>query len=280
MNIVLVTGMSGAGKSTALNTLEDAGYEAIDNIPLSLIAGVARSTPETKPLAIGADIRSRNFTPEEFIRAIDALRQDGAKLSIVYLDCDDDALKRRYTETRRKHPLALDRPVEDGLRQERRLLHDVRDCADIVIDTTDLTGLDLRRRITAHFIGSADTLSVNLMSFSFKRGLPREADMVLDVRFLQNPHYEPLLRPLTGREWEVGQFIERDAAFAPFIEQTKALFALLLPRYRDEGKSYLTVAIGCTGGRHRSVYVAERLSGFFQELSYKCSLKHRDLESA
>ncbi len=281
MNIILVTGMSGAGKSVALKTLEDAGYEAIDNMPLSLLPVVASGTQLLRPLAVGADIRSRDFSVSQFLHALAPLRNNpNISLKIIYLDCDDEVLKRRYTETRRKHPLALDRPIEDGLRLERSMIEKLRDVADLVIDTTDTLALDLRRLISSHFAGEAGTLTVNITSFSFKRGLPREADMVFDVRFFRNPHYDSALRELTGADAPVGDFIRQDPAFAPFIEQTTGLLSTLLPRFREEGKSYLTIGIGCTGGRHRSVYVARTLAETFRARGYNITIRHRDTEIA
>jgi UPF0042 nucleotide-binding protein len=285
--IVLVTGMSGAGKSSALKAFEDLNYEAVDNVPLSLIGALvtgrrnAAGAEDPRLLAIGVDIRTRDFDVTSFLNRHDELEHSGQfDVRILFLDCDDDELRRRYTETRRRHPLALDRPVADGIAQERRLLAGLRDRADLVVDTTELNLGDLKRILAGNYpAGPASDLVVFVTSFSFARGIPRDADMVFDVRFLSNPHYEPELRPQTGRDPAVGEFISRDPDFAPFFDGLTALLAPLIPRYKAEGKSYLTLAIGCTGGRHRSVFTAEKLAKWFEGRGQRIQLQHRDLET-
>lgn len=273
MQLILITGLSGAGKTVALRTLEDAGFDAIDNLPLSLLPAVSGER-----VAVGADIRARDFSVRHLEEALSALRARGdVSLSIVYLDSDDAVLQRRFTETRRRHPLAHDRPVADGIRHERALLEGIRPMANIVLDTSDMEAADLRRVIGGHFADSARDLSVTVTSFSYKRGLPREADLVFDVRFLRNPHYDPALTSLTGREAAVGAHIMEDTAYAPFFERLCALVLPLLPRYREEGKHYLTVAVGCTGGRHRSVFVAERLAERIASAGFPVQVRHREV---
>lgn len=285
--IVLVTGLSGAGKSSALKAFEDLNYEAVDNVPLSLIGALvtgrrdAAGTEVARPLAIGLDIRTRDFDVAGFLQRHDELERSGKfDVRILFLDCDDDELRRRYTETRRRHPLAIDRPVADGIAQERRLLAGLRERADLVVDTSELTLGDLKRILAGNYpAGRAAELVVFVMSFSFARGLPRDADMVFDVRFLKNPHYEPELRPLTGCDPAVGEFVAGDPDFAPFFDGLTALLSPLMPRYQAEGKSYLTLALGCTGGRHRSVFTAEKLAKWFENRGQRVQLQHRDLES-
>jgi UPF0042 nucleotide-binding protein len=294
--VVLVTGMSGAGKSQALKALEDMGFEAIDNVPLSLvrtlIAGSEREfqDPDTvdtthphngeRRIAIGVDIRTRDFGIEPFLQCCEEIAgMDHVAPRILFLDCDDDELRRRYEETRHRHPLAADRPVIDGIARERTLLGPLRDRADIMIDTSGRGPGDLKRILEGHLASHAQgALSVFVTSFAYRRGLPREADLVFDVRFLANPHYVPTLRPKTGREADVAAYIERDPAFAPFFDSLTRLIRPLLPGFRAEGKSYLTVAVGCTGGRHRSVFVAERLMMWFESIGQPVSVHHRDAD--
>jgi UPF0042 nucleotide-binding protein len=282
--VLLITGMSGAGKTSALKALEDLGYEAIDNVPLSLLGRLVFPLKGKDPgldrsIAIGIDVRTRDFEVASFIRELDRLVTDrGTDVKLVFLDCDDEALCRRYTVTRHRHPLALDRPVSDGIASERRMIFSLRSRADIVIDTTALGPGELKRILEGHFeIGAEPGLVVFVCSFSFRFGLPREADLVLDVRFLANPHYDPKLRPLTGRDDPVAKFVAKDDGFEPFFESLAGLFGPLLPRYAAEGKSYLTIAVGCTGGRHRSVFVTERLAAWLQGQGYRARVHHRDL---
>jgi UPF0042 nucleotide-binding protein len=277
--VLLVTGMSGAGRSTALKTLEDMGYEAFDNLPLSLVPALIESiAADARAIAVGADLRTRGFAIESMLEPLDTVvARTGRELKVLFVDCDDEPLQRRYTETRRPHPLAGDRPVTDGIRLERQVVSALRDRADLVIDTSNLSAADLKRLLTGHFALAAGGLRVFVTSFAYRHGIPRDADLIFDVRFLDNPHYVPDLRQLTGHEPAVAAHIERDPHLAPFLAGLWRLLEPLLPRYEQEGKTYLTIAIGCTGGRHRSVYVAERLAAQLATAGLRVELAHRDL---
>jgi UPF0042 nucleotide-binding protein len=287
-DILLVTGMSGAGKSTVLKTLEDLGWEVVDNLPLVLLdrlldAPLAEGSPDdSQPLAIGIGARTRDFDPERIIRRIRDLRdRHGLEVGMLFLDCSGAELERRYSETRRRHPLALDRPANDGIGRERDLLAPLRDWANRLIDTTDMAANELAQQIRASFGGDdlgEPTLSVR--SFGFARGLPRNADLVFDMRFLRNPHWDADLRPGTGLDADVSAYIMADPAYEAAVSRIEDLLILLLPRYRAEGKSYVTVAFGCTGGRHRSVHVAERVARRLREAGFSPSVGHRDLGAA
>lgn len=285
-SILLVTGMSGAGKSTALKALEDLGYEVVDNLPLSLWSKLLatkdsnRDHAHDRPLAIGIDTRTRAFNAEEVVQQIKELRADGViDIRVLFIDCSGGELTKRFSETRRRHPLALDRPAADGIAREREIMAPLRRWADVVIDTTDYSSNDLRRSIIEKFgRHSGDQLTLTVMSFGFARGIPRDADTVFDMRFLANPHWQDDLRPLTGRDSAVGNFIAADPAFDPAFERIADLLLTLLPRYRQEGKSYLTVAFGCTGGKHRSVYVAEQMAARLHAAGYTPTIVHRDMK--
>jgi RNase adapter protein RapZ len=278
--IVLVTGLSGAGMSVALKALEDLGYEAVDNLRLSLVPALLRQAdPRRRPLALVIDSRTRDFSAQAFLDELDDLRaRDDLDVRLVFLDCGDEVLQRRFTETRRRHPLAVDRTVPDGIARERTLLFPLKDVADVTIDTTQLSIHDLRRILSGHFQRDAQaTLQVFVTSFSFRLGLPREADLVFDVRFLTNPHYDPALRPLTGLDPAVAARVAGDPDFPAFFTHLTDMLRPLLPRFTQEGKSYLTIAVGCTGGKHRSVFVAEQLAAWLTELGVRVNLSHRDL---
>lgn len=278
MKLVLVTGMSGAGRSVALRTLEDVGYEAIDNIPLALLPAVTKVGSGARDMVVGVDIRSRDYTAEGFQSIINGFKVDKSiELSILFLDCDDEVLRRRFTETRRKHPAAQDRPVLDGIHLERRLIGHIKEIADVCVDTSETSSTDLRRIIAGHMSPTKRSLVTHVMSFSFRRGLPREADMVFDARFLKNPHYVYELNELTGLNRAVGDYIQTDSGFEPFFDNLTSLVMPLLPRFLEEGKSYLTVAIGCTGGKHRSVFVAEKLAAYIGEQGFEADVSHRDI---
>lgn len=279
--LVLVTGLSGAGMSVALKALEDLGYEAVDNLRLSLVpALIEQADPRKRPLALVIDSRTRDFSAHAVLEQVESLKaHDDLDVRLVFLDCGDEVLQRRFTETRRRHPLAIDRPVPDGIQRERSLLFPLKQEADVTIDTTQLSIHDLRRLLAGNFqIDAQAALQVFVTSFSFRLGLPREADLVFDVRFLTNPHYDPELRPLTGLDARVAARVEGDPDFDAFFSHLTGLLQPLLPRYNQEGKSYLTIAVGCTGGRHRSVFVAERLAAWLKGLGLKVGLSHRELD--
>ena len=274
--VVVVTGLSGAGRSTALKMLEDLGYEAIDNPPLDLLSSIAG---EGGPMALGIDIRTRNFAAEPVLDRLDRLgAEPGLAVTVLFLDCDDEVLERRYTETRRRHPLAQDRRVADGIAAERRLIAPLRARADLTLDTSNLNPTDLRRVLGGHLgLDRAPGMAIFVTSFAYRAGLPREADLVFDVRFLANPHYQADLREFDGRDPRVAAYVEGDPAYPAFFDRLTGMLGPLLPRYEREGKSYLTVAIGCTGGRHRSVVVAERLAAWLSGLDRRVNLSHREL---
>jgi UPF0042 nucleotide-binding protein len=286
----LITGMAGAGRSTALKCLEDCGYEAVDNLPLALaphlVSGLTVSQANDavgdgpRLIAIGIDSRTRDFTTEAVTALLEQLRRaETLDASLVFMDCDDEILRRRFTETRRRHPLAPDGSVLDGIQRERRMVAPLRHLADLVIDTSDQSSSDLKRALQGRFAREHGAeLAVSIVSFSFRRGLPREADLVFDVRFLANPYYDPLLRPLTGEDDKVGAVVAGDPAFPTFFSALTGLLMPLLPGYEREGKSYLTLAIGCTGGQHRSVYVARRLADWLRQQGRDVTLTHRDMQ--
>ena len=281
---LLVTGMSGAGRSTALKVLEDLGYEAVDNLPLGLFDRLLATDDgdgdSGRPLAIGIDSRTRAFDADAIVERIGDLRAEGVEITLVFLDCSGTELTRRFSETRRRHPLALDRPAADGIAREREIVAPLRRAADIVIDTSDYAVRDLRRALAGRFArAGVDPLTLTILSFGFARGLPRDADLVFDMRFLANPHWDAGLRPLTGDDPAVQAYVAADPAFAPAFERIFDLLLLLLPRYGAEGKSYLTVAFGCTGGRHRSVFVAQAMAARLAAAGWPGSVVHRDKTS-
>jgi UPF0042 nucleotide-binding protein len=282
--ILLVTGMSGAGKSTALKTLEDMGWEAVDNLPFSLLDRLLATRPPegasgARPLALGIDSRTRGFKAQAIIDRIKTMRDgDNANIATLFLDCTGAELERRYSETRRRHPLAPDRPAADGIARERELIAPLRRWADHVIDTTASSSNDLRLELRNRFeVDRGGDTVISVMSFGFARGLPRNADLVFDMRFLRNPHWDGALRPMTGLDEAVGLYIRADPAYADVVSRITDLLLLLLPRYKAEGKSYVTIAFGCTGGRHRSVHVAEAISSQLRGCGFSHTVTHRDL---
>ncbi|KQM65848.1 nucleotide-binding protein [Sphingomonas sp. Leaf17] len=291
-DLLLVTGLSGAGKSTALKTLEDLGWEVVDNLPLSLLDRLLAAPPAekgpgdhaqrgTQPLAVGIDARTRDFNPERIIARIKDLRaQHGHEVDILFLDCAGTELERRYSETRRRHPLAQDRPAGDGIARERELLAPLRRFANRLVDTTTLNANALAQSIRQTFSTLCDGPTLSVQSFGFSRGLPLNADLVFDMRFLRNPHWDPVLKPGTGLDPAVAAYVAADPAYEAAVSRIEDLLLLLIPRYRADGKSYVTIAFGCTGGRHRSVHVADRVARRLRDAGFSPTISHRDLAAA
>jgi RNase adapter protein RapZ len=277
--LLLVTGMSGAGKSTVLDALEDMGWDVVDNLPTDLLGNFVHGGSEcrTVPAAVGMDVRSRGFDAgrlPELIRAI-----EGVEPELLYLDCASTELIRRYDETRRRHPLAPDRPAEDGIARERGLTAPLRSAADSVLDTTDLSPAELRDELRRRYGGNSDQPVLTISSFAFARGISRTADLVFDLRFLPNPHWVEELRPLTGEDQPVRDYLRRDPAWNETIAPIEALLNDWIPRYWAAGKSYVTVAFGCTGGRHRSVAAAVEMAERLRQAGFAPNVRHRDLAS-
>lgn len=278
--VLLVTGPSGAGRSTVLHALEDLGYEIIDNLPFSLIPRLLDGPPLSRPLALGIDVRNRDFSAAGLIELIDRLtRLPEIAPEVLYLDCRPEVLVRRYNETRRRHPLAPADSPALGIAAEIDLLAPIRARAEALIDTSELSPHDLKAEIGRWF-GASGTphLAVSVHSFSYKRGVPRGLDMMFDCRFLTNPHWDAELRPLDGRSDRVARYLEGDPRYAPFLTQVRDLLLFVLPAHVIEGKSHLAIGFGCTGGQHRSVAVAEKISIYLAEAGWQVSKRHRELE--
>lgn len=279
--VVLVTGLSGGGKASVLRALEDLGFEAVDNPPLDLIETLALRS-EGK-LAVGVDCRTRGFDAEQVLGVLRRLKaHTGLRPELVYAEASDEVLQRRFTETRRRHPLALQARVSDGIAAEKSLTATLRAAADVLIDTSDLPLAALRQTVEAHFAQTGPAsgkagLAISLVSFSFVAGLPREADMVFDARFLRNPHYDPILRTRTGLDPEVADHIRADPDYGAFLGRIDGLIALVLPRFLQEGKKYATIAIGCTGGRHRSVHLVDEMARRLRDTGWNVLVTHREL---
>lgn len=279
-NVVLVTGPSGAGLSTATNALEDAGFEAIDNVPLRLVLPLLDHPGPDRPISLGLDMRNRDFSPQGFLDLLDELEQrSDVSVQLLFLDCQADEILRRYSSTRRRHPIAEAPTLAAGIALEIDMLRPIGARADFLIDTTELNPHELRAEIEQRLAPEGGhQMAIQIHSFSYKRGLPRGADFVFDCRFLRNPHWIDTLRALDGRSQEVQNFVEDDARFAEFLDQVRTMILFILPAAQKEGKSYLTIAFGCTGGKHRSVTLAERLSNALAEEGWQVSIRHRELD--
>lgn len=283
--ILLVTGMSGAGKSTALRTFEDMGWETVDNLPLSLFeklfetAGPLDPAKSERPIAIGIDSRTRGFDANAIVERIKSLSEShGLDIETIFLDCSGQELEMRFSETRRRHPLALDRPAAHGIGREREIMTPLRRWANHVIDTTDSSANELQKELRTRFgAGGKDEHTVIVASFGFSRGILRNADLVFDMRFLRNPHWDKELREQTGMDEAVGAYIAEDPAYEEAVTRIGELVEMLLPRYQAEGKAYTTIAFGCTGGRHRSVHMAERIAQQLRDAGFSPTVSHRDL---
>ncbi|MGR3323309.1 MAG: RNase adapter RapZ [Pseudooceanicola sp.] len=274
---VLVTGPSGAGRSTAIRALEDLDYEAIDNMPLSFLPTLLGNAAGGRPVALGIDVRNRDFSTGALIELIDGTGPD--PLQILYLDCSPEVLVRRFSETRRRHPLAPAESPEIGIQREMDLLVPIRARADFLIDTTDFSPHDLRAELARWFsTAPGQSMAVSIHSFSYKRGAPRGLDLMFDTRFLRNPYWEPALRGLDGTDAAVQEHVAGDARFAAFFDKILDLTDMLLPAYVAEGKAHLAIGFGCTGGQHRSVTLAERLANALAQRGWQVSIRHRELE--
>ncbi len=278
--LVLVTGPSGAGRSTAINVLEDIGFEAIDNIPLRLVPALLDEHSVAHPMALGLDTRNRDFSVNALLALTHSIA-DRADLNaeLLYLDCRPEILLRRFSETRRRHPLTDEQSPDAGIAREIELLAPVRTHATVLIDTSDLTPHDLRAELEKWYQPDpSKKLSIVVQSFSYKRGVPRGVDMVLDARFLRNPHWDSGLREKTGMDQAVQNYVCQDTLWTPFFDNLVAMTDLLLPAYREEGKTHLTIGFGCTGGQHRSVTLAEKLAQALALQGWQVSIRHRELE--
>ncbi|MFL6760452.1 RNase adapter RapZ [Sphingomonas sp.] len=277
--LLLVTGMSGAGKSTVLDALEDMGWDTADNLPADLLKDFVHGGAQcrTASVAVGMDVRSRGFDPATLGDLIHSI--EGVEPELVYLDCSGAELIRRFDETRRLHPLAPDRPAEDGIASERKLTWPLRAAADSVIDTTDLSPAELRDELRLRFGGDADQPVLTLASFAFARGISRTADLVFDLRFIPNPHWVDELRPLTGIDQPVRDYLANDPSWGETLDRIESLLIDWIPRYWAAGKSYVTVAFGCTGGRHRSVAAAVEMAERLRGAGFTPNVRHRDLAS-
>ncbi|MEX0302792.1 MAG: RNase adapter RapZ [Leisingera sp.] len=276
---VLVTGPSGAGRTTAINVLEDLGFEAIDNLPLRLLPGLFDAAAAPRPMALGLDSRNRDFSPRALLDVIDMLSgRREVELTVLYLDSQPDVLLRRYSETRRRHPLAPAESPGEGVRREMDLMAPIRDRADILLDTSAMNVHQLKAEIERWFAPEGRALALSVQSFSYKRGMPHGIDMVFDCRFLANPYWQPQLRQLNGQDPAVQDYVRADVRFQPFFSRVLDLTRLLLPAYREEGKSHFSIGFGCTGGQHRSVTMAETLAKALAEDGQQVSIRHRELQ--
>ena len=282
VRFVIITGLSGAGKSYAIKCLEDLGYFCVDNLPTTLIptfaALCAQSSREIKKIALGVDVREGEYLAH-LLEILAELRGKGHVPEVLFLEAADEALVRRYHETRRRHPLAGDGSVLDGIRAERKALAHLREIADRIIDTSELSVHQLKEHLVEAYSTGRDggALAVSLISFGYKHGIPYDADLVFDVRFLPNPHFVETLRALDGRDAPVAEFVFSHLESRELLARLQELVRFLLPLYQRERKAYLSVAVGCTGGRHRSVALVEALRGFLEELGYPPTVRHRDL---
>lgn len=278
--IILVTGPSGAGRATAIRALEDLGHEPIDNLPLSLVPRLFDGPPIGRRVALGIDVRNRDFSVAGLIELIDDLtRRPDVEAELLFLDCQPSELLRRFSETRRRHPFSTAATPELAVEAEIDLLAPIRARADVLLDTSDLSPHDLKAEIARWTeAGTTDRLAVSLHSFSYKRGIPRGLDMMFDCRFLRNPHWEPGLRDLDGRDASVAAHVESDPLYAMFFAKTLDLLLFLLPAQADEGKSHVAIGFGCTGGQHRSVMVTEMMAKALATGGWQVSKRHRELE--
>ena len=281
IDLVIITGPSGAGRTTALDALEDLGFEAFDNLPLSLLPLLISGAQKNYPLALGIDLRNRDFSNNKLVEVINTINSDADfKCSLLYLDCSDSVLLQRYSETRRRHPLAPNKGAEIGIQKEKSLLASLSLNADSLINTSEMTPHDLKFQIEKLYRANnlKQAMNVHVHSFAYKRGVPKSVDMVIDCRFLRNPHWDLKLRKLTGQDSLVQSHIQLDPKFDVFIEKLDNLIDFLIPAYENEGKSYFNLSFGCTGGRHRSVFITELITETLAKQNIRVSKRHLELE--
>ncbi len=282
LELVVVTGLSGAGRTEAVRALEDMGYFCIDNLPPAFILNVVElfslEGSRVKQIAVVSDVRSHEYFPQLY-RVLEELKAMGVKFQILFLEARDDVLIKRYKETRRRHPLSETGEIIEGIKEERSLLENLKEKADIIIDTSELEVYELRSKIRQEFQGPAGkkTLRITVSSFGFKYGLPADADIVMDVRFLPNPNYIPKIKHFSGEDEKIKDFVLSKKVTKDFLKNFEGLLTFLIPHYIKEGKTHLLIALGCTGGTHRSVVLAEELGKFLKEQKYKVNVSHRDL---
>ncbi|MGB1234321.1 MAG: RNase adapter RapZ [Planktomarina sp.] len=278
--VILVTGPSGAGRTTAINALEDAGFEAIDNMPLTLIPQLLEGPKLDRSIVLGVDSRNRDFSIAQLIETIDKVGSNPAyNLQVLYLDCSVDVLARRFSTTRRRHPMAPEDTPVLGIRRELDLMTPIQARADVLIDTSDLSPHDLRAEVERWFAPNADgRMAITIHSFSYKRGVPRGLDIMFDCRFLRNPHWDETLRPLNGTDYAVQKYVSDDERFLPFLSNVQSLTKLVIPAHAEEGRTHLSIGFGCSGGQHRSVTMAEMLSKALSTSGWHVSVRHRELE--
>ena len=285
MNVVIITGLSGSGKSVAIHALEDEGYFCVDNMPVLLLPKFlelrSQGVSEIQKLAFGLDLRQKEFV-KNYQEIFDILRKDGYRVIVIFLECSEDVLLKRYSETRRQHPIAQGTDLLDRILSEKEQLKGLKETADHVIDTSRLTVHQLKDAIVQHALQGlkTDRMHITVLSFGFKYGVPLEADLMIDVRFIPNPYFLPELKKLDGTDERVEQFVVKWTETRVFMEKFLGMLDYLLPLYDREGKSYLTIAVGCTGGRHRSVTIAQKIFDALKEKKHKVSLKHRDMDLA
>ena len=280
--VIIITGPSGAGKTTAINVLEDVGFEPIDNIPIELIGRLLSGPALIKPLALGIDIRTRGFSSENLLNAINVWRATTSiSINLLYLDCQKHVLEQRFNGTRRRHPLVLNNTLEGAIIEEDKLINSLKDKADILLDTSKLNPNGLKAQLIK-FLGYAteDKMGLTFQSFSFKRSVPPNVDMTFDCRFLNNPYWNPKFRELTGKDEVVAEYLESDKNWATFLGKTVDLLLFLLPHYQMAGKAYFQVGFGCSGGQHRSVFVAESIATEIRKSNWKLTVDHRELTNA
>ena len=283
LDIIIITGLSGSGKSTAIDALEDAGYFCVDNLPVLLLPKFlelrSEGVSEVQKIAFGMDLRQKEFV-KNYHEIFHLLRKEGYQFVVLFLECSEEVLLKRYSETRRQHPIANGTNLLDRIRSEKRQLHGLKEMADRIIDTSNLTVHQLKDVIVQNALkgAKAERMRLSVLSFGFKYGVPLEADLLIDVRFIPNPYFIPELKKLDGKDERVGNFVTRWTETRKFLKKYFSLLKYLLPLYEREGKSYLTIAVGCTGGRHRSVTIAEEIFEHLKKEKREITLKHRDIE--